>query len=116
MTLRRATVPILALLAACAAAPREPAPRGPEGERVGMILKQLFTLQMAYQARNGRFATSMDELRTVGWEDQDTGRYRPVTPDPGSRLCVAMLSTTGAPDAWSMSGEGVVHRGPRCGR
>lgn len=115
MSIRRALVPAL-LLAACATAPRDSPPAGPEGERVVMVLKQLFTLQMAYQAQNGRFATGTDELKTVGWEDQYTGRFRPVVTDAGSRLCVAMLPTTGPRESWSMSGEGRLYRGPRCGR
>jgi hypothetical protein len=91
-------------------------PRGPEDERAVSILKQLFTLQMVYQAQNGRFATSIDELRSAGWEDQDTGRFRPAITDPGSRLCVAMIPTRGSRVAWSMSGRGALFRGPRCGR
>jgi len=107
------------LLAGCATgrpATGENGPRGPEDELAVNILKQLYTLQRVYQAQNGRFATRIDELRSAGWEDQDTGRFRPTIIDPGNRLCLAMIPVRGSRVAWSMSGQGTLFRGPRCGR
>jgi len=117
--IRRAIVPI-ALLAACATAGpvelREFHARRLGDERMLAGLKMMYTLEQTYQAMNGRFATSTEELREAGWRDQDFGGFRPVVTDPGSRLCVAMLQTHGSRVAWSMSGTGALYRGPRCGR
>ncbi|HET7234096.1 MAG TPA: hypothetical protein VFJ16_29050 [Longimicrobium sp.] len=85
-------------------------------ERMLAGLKMMYTVQQTYQAANGRFAASTEELREVGWRDADFGGFRPVVTDPGSRLCIAMLPTDGARRAWSMDGEGFLYRGPRCGR
>lgn len=115
------TLSVLPMLAGCATA--RPlsmtgfGSRGPVEQRVLNGLKQLFTLQMSYRAQNGHFAATTDELKQVGWEDgQDFGGYHPVVTDPGSRLCVAMVSTRGARATASMDGEGSVYAGPRCGR
>ncbi|HEX9937690.1 MAG TPA: hypothetical protein VGB15_11230 [Longimicrobium sp.] len=111
---------LLAMLAACATARpvdvREFGARGDEERRVLRGLSDLRTLQMVYQARNGRFATSVDELRRVGWEEADFGAYRPVVTDAGSRVCVAMLPTGERRPAWSMGHDGGLFRGARCGR
>jgi hypothetical protein len=117
---RPLAVLLLAMLAACATARpvdmREFGARGDEERRVLGGLKKLYTLQMTYQAVNGRFAPSVDELRRVGWRDDDFGGYRPGVTDSGSRFCVAMLPTRERGPAWSMSYEGWVFRGARCGR
>ena len=110
----------LTILAACATArpvdPQEIRGRGRDGQRVAGTLRHLYSLQMTYQAYHGRFATTLEELKQIGWEAQDFGAYRPVITDPGSRLCVAMLPTGERRPAWSMSGRGLLYRGPRCGR
>ena len=117
---RPLAISLLAILAACATARpvemREFGARGDQERRVLDGLKMLYTLQMTYQAQHGRFAAGVDELRQVGWRDQDFGSYRPAVTDSGSRFCVAMLPTRERGPAWSMSHEGWVYRGARCGR
>jgi hypothetical protein len=108
------------LLAACATA-RPVGMRDFHAKRMGderMLagLKMLYTLQMAYQAQNGRFAGDIDQLRSVGFTEQDFAGFRPLVTDAGSRLCVAMLPTGAARGAWSISGDAQLWRGPRCGR
>jgi hypothetical protein len=112
---------LLAMLAACATARpvsmREIRARGADESRAVTGLQMLFTLQMSYQAQHGRFATTIDELREVGFSDADfAGSYRPLVTDPGNRLCVAMLPTGERRPAWSMDGQGLAYRGARCGR
>lgn len=110
----------LVLTAGCATARplnmRDFRERGPDESTVVSVLQQLYTLQMAYQRANGRFAVDVDELRAVGWRDQRLGEWRPVMTDSGSRLCMAMLPTGASRTAYSMNGEGQFYRGPRCGR
>jgi len=53
-----------------------------DGER---LLKQVFTLENAYYANNGRYAASVDELRGVGWVSSDSAFYY----EPGIRLAPA---------------------------
>lgn len=123
MSARNACVGAFAalLLAACASSGR-PATldqihaQDAEEQRAVGALKTLYTLEMTYQAQYGRFAPGIDELKDIGWKDVDTGRFRPAVTDAGSRLCLAMLPTSGPRVAWSISGQGVLYRGPRCGR
>ncbi|HET7460916.1 MAG TPA: hypothetical protein VFJ82_06700 [Longimicrobium sp.] len=119
MTVRRA-VPLLALLSACAAARpvelREFRARRMGDPRMLAGLQMLYTLQMTYQAQNGRFAGEVDQLRSVGFTEQDFGGFRPVITDAGSRLCVAMLPADGSRRSWSIGGDARLWRGPRCGR
>jgi hypothetical protein len=118
-TLVRA-LPVLALLAGCATGRplnmRELGARGPGEQRVLSGLKQLYTLQKTYQAQNGRFAASTDELKQVGWRDQEFGDYQPWVTDSGNRLCLAMVTSRGRHEAYSMDAEGLAYRGARCGR
>ncbi|HEU4560249.1 MAG TPA: hypothetical protein VFS20_20535 [Longimicrobium sp.] len=118
--MRALAIPLLLALAACATArPVEKQAvlqRGRDEMRVVAGLQHLWSLQMTYQAIHGRFAATLDELKQVGWEEQDFGSYRPVITDSGSRLCVAMLPIGERRPAWSMSGRELLYRGPRCGR
>ncbi|MBW3571603.1 MAG: hypothetical protein KY467_10895 [Gemmatimonadetes bacterium] len=80
------------------------------------VLKQAFTLQEAYRARNDRYAATFRELEEVGWEDpQGMRQYQlpRIVRAEGEALCMEMEPTR--PDLWPQHVDqtGVVQRG-RC--
>lgn len=68
-------VVVIGILAAIAI-PRFTQASGRAKEQEGeMLLKQVYTLEMTYYANNGSYASTLDELKSVGWQPQETRYY-----------------------------------------
>lgn len=79
------------------------------------VLKQAYVLQESYRSDHERYATSLAELREVGWEDPPGLRqYHPVriVRADGDALCMEMLPLED--DLWPqhVDQSGQVQRGP----
>jgi hypothetical protein len=88
--------------------------RAEEGESV---LKQVSMLQQAYVADTGRFATTFDELQTVGWEYPPGLRFYQaprIVRAQGEELCIVIEPTAAQPELWPqhVDSSGQVRRGP----
>lgn len=88
--------------------------RAAEGESV---LKQASVLQQAYLADTGRFATTFDELREVGWEDPPGLRFHQpprIVRAQGEELCIVIEPVPAQPGLWPqhVDQSGEVRRGP----
>jgi len=86
-----------------------------EGER---LLKQAYTLENAYYANNGAWAPTLEELRSVGWQDPDSARYYEVEirlgPAPSS-LCLEARVKSGADvQPLSMDSAGTIYHDAGC--
>ncbi|HEY0036177.1 MAG TPA: prepilin-type N-terminal cleavage/methylation domain-containing protein [Longimicrobium sp.] len=73
-------VVIIGILAALAI-PRftQASARAKEKEADG-ILKQVYTLENAYYANNGAWASTNDQLKTVGWDENTTAGLKNYSP------------------------------------
>jgi prepilin-type N-terminal cleavage/methylation domain-containing protein len=72
--------------------------RAKEKEAEG-IVKSIYTMQNAYYAERGSFATSMDNLRLVGWEAPTPTNYVAITNDHVTHTnnLTGCLNPVGAP-------------------
>jgi len=86
-----------------------------EGE---MLLKQVYTLENAYHANQGVYAPTLEELKTVGWEDP--GFLRNYTVEiasaDSSELCLHALPRPGSFDVRPirMRTSGMIEHDARC--
>jgi type II secretory pathway pseudopilin PulG len=108
-------VGILAALAIPRFAMASARAREKEGEG---LLKQAYTLENVYYANNGAWAPTLDELKSVGWEDPDSTRYYEVEirlgPAPSS-LCLEARVKRGADvQPLSMDSAGTLYHDAGC--
>jgi type II secretion system protein G len=88
-------VVIIGILAALAI-PRftQASARAKEKEADG-ILKQIYTLQNAYMANNGTYATQSSDLQTVGWDSNTTNGLKNYNPPTITNTFPISMTKTG---------------------
>lgn len=111
-------VVVIGILAALAI-PRftQASERAKEKEGEG-LLKQAYTLEMAYYANNGTYARTFEELKTVGWEDPVGMRNYSVeiAKADSTDFCLHALPLPGAEVKPIRVGvTGAIEHGARCG-
>jgi len=87
-----------------------------EGE---MLLKQVYTLENAYYANHGVYAPTLEELKSVGWEDPGFLRHYTVeiASADSSGLCLQALPRPGSSGVRPirMRTSGMIEHDARCG-
>ncbi|HEX5869929.1 MAG TPA: hypothetical protein VFY65_05930 [Longimicrobium sp.] len=103
------TAPRLAEPARGAASPAES-----RMAEAGPMLKQAATLQQVYQMEHGRYASTMDALRVVGWQEAPLRHFRQprVVRADERRLCIVAEPLSA--DLWPVhiDEQGDLNRGP----
>ena len=68
-------VVIIGILAALAIPRFTGASKAAKQAEAEPILKQMYTMEQAYYARQGRYTTSLNDLREIGWEEPTNLQY-----------------------------------------
>ncbi|MFL5542982.1 MAG: zinc-ribbon domain-containing protein [Longimicrobiaceae bacterium] len=87
-------------------------------EREGVeLLKQVYVLESMYYANNGAYAPTLDELKSVGWQPQQTLYYDvEIRLGPGERdICVEARTRRGTDvQPLSIDSAGVIYHDEGC--